>query len=487
MSLRRGGYTRGTEDIGSDVVLRYRRRGQERRIVVRPWVLSLGLALFLLIHAASLVGVGLMVFRDEFYLALMSRQSDMQLAYEARIGEMRGRIDRLAARQLLDRDTIEGQLQDLASRQARLESRSAMVAALAEGAGGTAALERALAPAGPEANAGQGAAPRGTAAASAARQGGIDAPGRGAPSFAPRASQRPQAPSPAPANAGASQRGAALDLRGVGAPPIGGPDPTLPDPAGAGLRGSELTAMHAAARLARLSDSIARTEAVQTRALAGVGALARAEAARLRLAFAELGVHAERFLSAEERRARARDKGAGGPFVPFRVNPDGSPFEREVARMQDEVRQADRLRRALGDAPLGRPLPAHADITSSFGLRTDPFLGRPAHHSGVDFRDVHGAPVRATGAGRVSHAGPSGGYGNLVEIDHGAGLTTRYAHLSAIDVAEGQIVPAGAVVGRLGSTGRSTGPHLHYEVRIDDEPVDPMRFLRAGQRMFARG
>ena len=109
-----------------------------------------------------------------------------------------------------------------------------------------------------------------------------------------------------------------------------------------------------------------------------------------------------------------------------------------------------------------------------------------AYHSGVDFREAHGAPVLATGAGRVTSAGSNGGYGLMVEIDHGGGMTTRYAHLSALLVAEGQFIPSGAIVGRLGSTGRSTGPHLHYEVRIDDEPVDPMRFLRAGARLFAQ-
>jgi murein DD-endopeptidase MepM/ murein hydrolase activator NlpD len=89
--------------------------------------------------------------------------------------------------------------------------------------------------------------------------------------------------------------------------------------------------------------------------------------------------------------------------------------------------------------------------------------------------------VRATAVGRVVVAGPSGGYGNLVEIDHGAGLVTRYGHLSQIAVEEGQWVEAGAFLGQIGSTGRSTGPHLHYEVRVDGAPVDPVRYLRAGR------
>ena len=489
MSLRRG-FGRGVEighgeaGSGSAYVVSVRRGRDESRAALEPWAFwTLALVLPLLALAGA-AGAGLIIFRDEVFLALMKRQSEMQLAYEERISDMRGRIDRLAARQLLDRDTIEGQLQDLVSRQARLESRSAMVTALAEGAGGAAALERSLASAPPP----------------APRPGAAEAPGRGAPSFAPRAGARPHGQTPPPANAQTPQSGAALDVMSDPSRylAMGGPDPFSPEAATGGLRGADFTALHASARLARVSQAIAHAEERQTRALAGVGALAREEARRLRMAFAELGVHADRFLGADQRRPQAGakiaiGKGAGpgaatgGPFVPFKVNPDGTPFEREVAQLQDDVRLADRLRRALGDAPLGRPLPDHAETTSGFGARTDPFLGRPAHHAGVDFRDAHGAPVRATGAGRVSHAGPSGGYGNLVEIDHGGGLTTRYAHLSAISVMEGQFLPAGAIVGSLGSTGRSTGPHLHYEVRIDDEPVDPMRFLRAGQRLSARG
>jgi murein DD-endopeptidase MepM/ murein hydrolase activator NlpD len=85
----------------------------------------------------------------------------------------------------------------------------------------------------------------------------------------------------------------------------------------------------------------------------------------------------------------------------------------------------------------------------------------------------------------VAHAGLAGGYGNMVEIDHGNGLATRYAHMSDVLVEEGQEVDKGAVLGKLGSTGRSTGPHLHYEVRVDGEPVDPERYLRAGANLAA--
>jgi len=123
------------------------------------------------------------------------------------------------------------------------------------------------------------------------------------------------------------------------------------------------------------------------------------------------------------------------------------------------------------------------DMSSPFGIRRDPFLGRPAVHPGIDLRGEVGEPVRATATGRVSVAGRYRGYGNMVEINHGNGLATRYGHLSVITVKIGQFVRIGEVVGKIGSTGRSTGPHLHYETRINGEAVDPQKFLRAGLRL----
>jgi len=118
------------------------------------------------------------------------------------------------------------------------------------------------------------------------------------------------------------------------------------------------------------------------------------------------------------------------------------------------------------------------------GVRVDPFLHVPAMHTGIDFRGSYGEPIHATAAGTVTSAGWSGGYGQMVEIDHGNGLATRYGHLSAIDVHVGQPIRIGQVVGRLGSTGRSTGPHLHYETRVDGEAVNPEKFLKAGAALF---
>jgi murein DD-endopeptidase MepM/ murein hydrolase activator NlpD len=173
----------------------------------------------------------------------------------------------------------------------------------------------------------------------------------------------------------------------------------------------------------------------------------------------------------------------GGPFVPIREDADATPFERQIVQLQNEAITADRLEQVMPYLPLRRPLNTKAEVTSNFGQRLDPFVGRMAMHTGLDMREDYGSPVRVTAAGTVINAGWSGGYGNLVEVDHGNGLSTRYGHLSAILVSEGQRITAGAVIGKIGSTGRSTGPHLHYEVRVDGEPVDPTRFLRAADKL----
>ncbi|MDQ1195861.1 peptidoglycan DD-metalloendopeptidase family protein [Agrobacterium sp. SORGH_AS 787] len=172
------------------------------------------------------------------------------------------------------------------------------------------------------------------------------------------------------------------------------------------------------------------------------------------------------------------DDAIGGPFVEASTN----PFQASLADLDDALNRLETVRGTAERLPLGNPAPGR-DITSRFGNRMDPFLGRPALHTGIDFRAETGADVRATGAGTVSFAGYSGGYGNMVEVDHGKGVTTRYGHLSQILVRTGEKIELSDVIGKAGSTGRSTGPHVHYEVRLNDEAVDPMRFLVAGTEL----
>jgi murein DD-endopeptidase MepM/ murein hydrolase activator NlpD len=176
----------------------------------------------------------------------------------------------------------------------------------------------------------------------------------------------------------------------------------------------------------------------------------------------------------------------GGPFVPVRLPPASEGFARALTRVSIARAQANELASTLTSVPLRQPLPGELDVTSPFGVRMDPFVHEAAIHTGMDFRGNIGDPVHATAAGKVTVAGWEGGYGRLVEINHGYGLATRYGHLSEIDVAVGQKVRIGEVIGRVGSTGRSTGPHLHYETRVNGQPVNPERFLAAGAKLFGR-
>jgi len=166
-------------------------------------------------------------------------------------------------------------------------------------------------------------------------------------------------------------------------------------------------------------------------------------------------------------------QGMGGPFEALSDADDIDPrFERlglSLARMAV-------LERALDGIPQVVPATAQS-ITSGFGYRRDPFNGRAAMHAGIDFKGPIGSPIFAAAEGRVTFTGWRGGYGKAVEVTHPNGLMTRYAHLSRIDVRPGQLVAAGATLGGLGSTGRSTGPHLHFEVRINDRAVNPRPFL----------
>lgn len=173
--------------------------------------------------------------------------------------------------------------------------------------------------------------------------------------------------------------------------------------------------------------------------------------------------------------SRAAQQAMGGPFEALSAADGIDPrFERlglSLARMTV-------LERALDGIPQVVPASVQA-ITSGFGYRRDPFNGRAAMHAGIDFKGAIGSPIFAAAGGRVTFAGQKSGYGNAIEITHGNGMLTRYAHLSRIGVKVGQQVTAGTTIGGLGSTGRSTGPHLHFEVRINDRAVNPRPFLEA--------
>lgn len=174
----------------------------------------------------------------------------------------------------------------------------------------------------------------------------------------------------------------------------------------------------------------------------------------------------------------------GGPLETFSTRRDGS-MDPRFERLGLSLERMEALEDGLASVPSVAPA-SRGSISSGFGYRRDPFTGHGAMHAGLDFRAGYGAPIYAAAKGRISFVGTKSGYGKTVEIDHGNGLTTRYAHMSAYRARVGQEVPAGSVIGAIGSSGRSTGPHLHFEVRINDRAVNPRPFLEAAPHVHEK-
>ena len=227
-------------------------------------------------------------------------------------------------------------------------------------------------------------------------------------------------------------------------------------------------------KLGRIEASLDRVDRREGAMLTQLQARYEGKARKMRSVLAELG------LKLDTNPLPA----SGGPFVPVALPSESQSFERALTRVNIARAYADKLSATLVRVPVREPVTGEIDFSSPYGVRVDPFLHVPAMHTGIDFRGSYGEPAHATAAGTVTSAGWSGGYGQMVEIDHGNGLATRYGHLSEIDVRVGQSIRIGQVVGRIGSTGRSTGPHLHYETRVDGEAVDPQKFLKAGATLF---
>jgi murein DD-endopeptidase MepM/ murein hydrolase activator NlpD len=370
-------------------------------------------------------------FRDDVLTRLIARQAEMQYAYEDRIAELRARVDRTTSRQLLDQEQFDQKLEQIMRRQTTLESRATALGAIPD----------------------------------TSVTGSIRAPSRGA---AATDAAAPGTPKPSPISdtvifVAPPDREARLESR---APIVAAAPPNQ----FAKVQGVDNV-------LVRLQTSLDKVEGRQMAALSAVEEGMESRVRRMRGVFTDLG------LDMAQLEAAAPRGGMGGPFVPVKLPPDAGAFERQLSRINITRSQVERLNRTLALVPYRKPVIGEVEFTSGFGVRSDPFLGRPAMHTGLDFRAASGDPVRATANGKVVSSGWAGGYGRMVEIDHGNGLSTRYGHLSEIGVRVGEQIKIGQVIGAVGSTGRSTGPHLHYETRIDGDAVDPQKFLRAGVRL----
>lgn len=228
-------------------------------------------------------------------------------------------------------------------------------------------------------------------------------------------------------------------------------------------------------------ERIQATRMDQERLIGAAETFAKSRAERLRLAMRMAGLDAGDFTS------RGGGSSLGGPLIEAKdpralaavldVDEDFASRIQHAATDMSDMRQ---LSAASQQLPFYRPTNNPA-LSSSYGVRFDPFTHRPAFHSGLDFPGSFYTPIMATAPGVVSYVGVRSGYGNVVEIDHGNGFKTRYAHLQAASVRVGQRVAIGQRIAAMGSTGRSTGPHLHYEVWVNGRAQNPNRFLKAGE------
>lgn len=392
---------------------------------IRPWITALLAAVVTAVAVGYLLATSYLVLRDDILNAAIARQARMQHAYEDRIASLRSQVDRITSYRLLDQQIMETKVAELLTRQSTLLKRNSRIAPLLEQA---------------------------TTSGVAPAAGKLDP-------------ERIPVPAPREAAAGTQQtwfKPGEPVRAGVAAPATG---------KFADLENGQVPPILA---LSKLGVSLSDLESDQVNQISALTSSARAMRQKIVADARKAGIPLEAPVVDEE--------GTGGPFIPALGKPASESFDAEMEVLTHELEALDDVRGAIREFPIANPAPGHR-ITSGFGNRRDPIIGKSAFHAGIDLSVKTGTPVYAAGSGTVIRAGRTGGYGNLVEIRHANGLTTRYAHLSRIYVKKGQQVTAGTKIAASGSTGRSTGPHLHYEVRQDKKAINPMTWLKAGKRL----
>lgn len=412
-------------------------------MTIRPWMVAVAASFVGVFSIGYLAATTYLVLRDDLIGGTIARQARMQHEYEDRITALRAQVDRVTSRQLLDQQVVEEKVEKLLQQQQEISSRSGRLGALAGAAGSPQTAE--------EDSASSGMEPLAYEKHTEA-QGGVKA---------------------------------IQGIMGIAQGGAGAADPPMAlgyAPATAANGDGETVSDRADRIFSKVTLSLKGVEREQMAYIRQLtsGALKRSETIRT---FVERTGFVLPDPETADASAAALETGGepaiGGPFIEPQIEDE---FGRSLAALDSALLELEQTRAVARRLPLASPAPEN-DITSNFGNRLDPFFGRLALHAGIDFRAETGTRIRSTAAGTVTTAGAAGGYGNMIEIDHGNGVSTRYAHLAAVLVAVGDRVKADQVIGKSGSTGRSTGPHLHYEVRLNGEAVDPIRFLRAGVKL----
>lgn len=414
-------------------------RGDEiRHFTLRPWVAALVGSALAAVAVGYLLATSYLVLRDDLIGATTARQARMQQAYEDRISALRGQVDRITSRQLLDQQLMETKVSELIERQTQLSERNGRLGTV---------LERAE-----------------------------NAVGNPLPAAGPVPSDKPDdSASAAPDNRAEITGSIGQPLKAYSLASLDAEDTkpfslwsTRSDPAQ-----GETPADRADKLFVSINQSLRDIEARQLNHVTQLADNAQHNADAISDALEAAGLPVDRDEGGFDK------SDVGGPLIPI---DSSTMFDSKVKDLDEALDTLDKLKKEARRLPLANPAPGHV-VTSPFGVRTDPIVGTAALHSGMDFRAPIGMDAKVTAAGVVVKAGWNGGYGRMVEVDHGHGYATRYGHLSQILVKVGDKLKAGDVIGRTGSSGRSTGPHLHYEVRHDGQAVNPLRFLSAGKKI----
>jgi murein DD-endopeptidase MepM/ murein hydrolase activator NlpD len=461
-------------------VVTFSKDGAARTLTLRRSLIGSCAVVMLALIAWAGFSLGHLMLRDTLVDELMADQARMRAAYEERLAADQAKLDETRSRQASAQFTFEGRLRELLSRQAELETRTETVAQLLRSPADSNRQHSRVWLVG----AGQNPGPA---------HAGVHAP-EAQPADPVKAITDITGQKPHPIDENANISSYAEERQGAAGATNGAPAPSASPTArrGVGSLGPKASLFDGAAGPAALLatkpvsvetvvNSLDTVERLQVEALEHANSRAAVEIDQLRGALKRSGLDPARFAQ----RPKVKTSDIGGPFLPLPKDGVVEGFDVLLHGLKVRLEEHDELSRMITLLPLRQPLGGRLEITSGYGARKDPFGMGWALHPGVDLRAEEGTIVRATAAGKVMNASYAGGYGNMVEIEHGEGVSTRYGHLSAILVSEGELVAPGTPIGRVGSTGRSTGPHLHYETRIDGEPIDPLRFLNSSDILIA--
>ncbi len=421
---------------------RYRSQSSARRIVFisrdntrtytfSPLALFGGLTLFLTVSLGFLAATTYLVFRDDLFDLVRERNADMQQAYEDRIARLRSEIDRISSRQILDSVAMDDKVEKIMSAQQGIADRQRAVGALIDKARSIGLIDGR------------------NEAVPADKRASLD-------------TDEVTGSVNAYADAGRANR---IDRQF---------DALTATPAKTDSSKTALRTADGKPDFKAISGHLAAIDAEQAKAVESIADAVNSRVNAAVEVMADVGLQAK----VPDSQADSQDA-VGGPYIPI------GGAQALSAAMQEADQAFNRIELVKAEAarlPLIRPMPG-GEMTSNFGSRRDPFLGSLAFHAGIDFRSPTGTDIRPTAPGVVTVAGWSGGYGNMVEVDHGNGVTTRYGHMSRIIAQVGDKVTRDTVIGEVGSTGRSTGPHLHYETRINGVALNPINYINAGNKL----